>query len=89
MTLCVRFIEFNSTKKQQTLSFEPSNSPNSVENLTTFSYKENGVNELVADMVLLHEYLFNMMEHEFFNKLMGACTPHLKKEKKKKKSCNC
>ena len=29
-------------------------------------------------MVLLHEYLFNVMEHELFNKFMRACTPHWK-----------
>ena len=30
-------------------------------------------------MVLYHEYPFNMMEHDLFNKLMRACTPHWKK----------
>ena len=30
-------------------------------------------------MVLLHEYPFNIMEHELFNKLMKACTPYWKK----------
>ncbi|XP_059436054.1 zinc finger BED domain-containing protein RICESLEEPER 2-like [Corylus avellana] len=47
--------------------------------LTTFCYKESRVRELAAHMVLLHEYPFNMMEHELFNKFMRACTPHWKK----------
>jgi hypothetical protein len=47
--------------------------------LTNFSFSEKRVRELAAHMVLFHEYPFNMMEHELFNKFMKACTPHWKK----------
>jgi hypothetical protein len=75
-------VEFHSTKKQKTLSFEPSCECSDYDgfgSLTTFSYKESRVRELAAHMVLLHKYHFNMMEHELFNKFMKACTPHWKK----------
>jgi hypothetical protein len=47
--------------------------------LTNFSYNEKRVRGLAAHMVLFHEYPFNMMEPELFNKFMKACTPHWKK----------
>jgi hypothetical protein len=73
LTLCVRFVEFNSTKKQKALSFEPSSECSDHDgfgSLTTFSYKVSKVRELAAYMVLLHKYLFN--------KFIRACTPHWK-----------
>ncbi|XP_059436160.1 zinc finger BED domain-containing protein RICESLEEPER 2-like [Corylus avellana] len=79
LTSCVRYVEFSSSKKQSTLSFEPSSENDVVGSLTSFSYKESRVRELASHMVLLHEYPFNMMEHELFNKFMRACTPHWKK----------
>jgi hypothetical protein len=82
LTSCVRFVEYHNSKKQKTLSFEPSRECSDHDgfgSLTTFSYKESRVRELAAHMVLLHEYPFNMMEHELFNKFMRACTPHWKK----------
>jgi hypothetical protein len=82
LSSCVRYVEFYNSKKQRTLSFEPSRECSDHDgfgSLTTFSYKESRVRELAAHMVLLHEYPFNMMEHELFNKFMKACTPHWKK----------
>ena len=76
LTSYVRFVEFRNSKKQKTLSFEPSNDHDGVESLTAFSYKESRVRELVAYIVLLYEYPFNMTEHELFNKFMRVCTPH-------------
>jgi hypothetical protein len=84
LTSCVRFVEFHNTKKQKTLSFEPSSECSDYDDfgsLTTFSYKESRIKELAAYMVLLHEYPFNMIEHEFFNKFMRTCTPIGKKKK--------
>jgi hypothetical protein len=69
-------VEFNSSKKQKTLSFEHSSDHDGVGSLTAFNYKETRVRELAARMMLLHEYPFNMMKHELFNKFMRACTPH-------------
>jgi hypothetical protein len=66
---CVRYVEFHNSKKQRTLSFEPSRECSDHDgfgSLTTFSYKDSRFRELAAHMVLLHEYPFNMMEHEFF-----------------------
>ena len=85
LTSCARFIEHNNSKKQKTLSFEPSSEHDGVESLVGFSYKESKVREMAAHMVLLHAYPFNMMEHKFFNKFMKVCTHHWKKNK----SCNC
>jgi hypothetical protein len=82
LTSYVRFVEYHNTKKQKTLSFEPNRECSDHDgfgSLTTFSYKESRVRELATNMVLLHEYPFNMMEHELFNKFMRACTPHWKK----------
>ena len=72
-------MEFNSNKKQKTVSFELNSDHDGVGSLTAFSYKEGRVRELVAHMLLLHEYPFNMMEHELFSKFIRACTPHWKK----------
>jgi hypothetical protein len=47
--------------------------------LTNFSSSEKKVRELASHMVLFHEYPFNMMEHDLFNKFMKAYTPHCKK----------
>jgi hypothetical protein len=79
LTSCARFVEHNSSKKQKTLSFDPSSDHDGVKSLTAFSYKESRVRELAAHMVLFHEYPFNMMEHKLFNKFMRVCTPHWKK----------
>jgi hypothetical protein len=76
LTGCVKFVELNSLKKQKTLSFELSNDTDGFGTLMNFTFNEKKVRELVAHMVLLHEYPFNMMEHELFNKFMRACTPH-------------
>jgi hypothetical protein len=85
LTSCVRFVEFNNSKKQKTLSFEPNSDHNDVRSLTAFNCKDSMVRELAAHIVLLLEYPFNMMEHELFNKFMRAYTPYWKKKKKKKK----
>jgi hypothetical protein len=61
------------------LCFEPSDDNDGFRTLSNFVYNEKRVRELTAHMVLLHEYSFNMMEHELFNKFMRACTPHWKK----------
>jgi hypothetical protein len=68
-------VESNNSKKQKTLTFDPSEMGR-VGSLSNFSYNEKRVRELTAHMVLFHEYPFNMMEHELFNKFMMACTPH-------------
>ncbi|XP_059429199.1 zinc finger BED domain-containing protein RICESLEEPER 2-like [Corylus avellana] len=79
LTAYVKFVELNSLKKPKTLSFEPSDDNDGFGTLTNFTFNEKKVRELAAHMVLLHEYPFNMMEHELFNKFMRACTPHYKK----------
>jgi hypothetical protein len=76
LSKCVKYRESN--KKQQTLSFDPSDTEG-FGTLSTFSFNENKVRELASHMVLFHEYPFNFMEHEIFNKFMKACTPHWKK----------
>jgi hypothetical protein len=73
---CARFIEHNSSKKQKTLSFDLNSDYNGVESLTAFSYKESKVRKLSAHIVLFHEYPFNIMEHELFNKFIRVYTPH-------------
>jgi hypothetical protein len=79
LTGCKKFVELNNCKKQKTLCFEPSDDHEGFETVSNFVYNEKRVRELAAHMVLLHEYPFNMMEHELFNKFMRACTPHWKK----------
>jgi hypothetical protein len=76
LTGCKKFVELNNRKKQRTLCFEPSDDNDDFGTLSNFVYNEKRVRELAAHMVLLHEYHFNMMEHELFNKFMRACTPH-------------
>jgi hypothetical protein len=79
LTGCKKFVELNNRKKQKTLCFEPSDDHEGFGIVSNFVYNEKRVRELAAHMVLLHEYPFNMMEHELFNKFMRACTPHWKK----------
>jgi hypothetical protein len=79
LTGCKKFVELNNHKKQKTLCFEPSDDHEGFGTVSSFVYNEKRVRELAAHMVLLHEYPFNMMEHELFNKFMRACTPHWKK----------
>jgi hypothetical protein len=69
-------VELNNRKKQNTLCFEPSDDHEGFGIMSNFVYNEKRVRELAAHIVLLHEYPFNMMEHELFNKFMRACTPH-------------
>jgi hypothetical protein len=76
LTGCKKFVELNNRKKQKTLCFEPSDDNDGFGTVSNFVYNEKRVRELAAHMVLLHEYPFNMMEHELFNKFMRACTPH-------------
>jgi hypothetical protein len=47
--------------------------------LTNFTFNEKKDRELAVHMVLLHEYPFNLIEHELFNEFIRACTPHWKK----------
>jgi hypothetical protein len=70
----VKYIEFTN-KKHQTLSLDPSDTKG-LRTLSNFSFNEKKIRELASYMVLFHEYLFNFMEHEIFNKFMKACTPH-------------
>jgi hypothetical protein len=60
-------VELNNRKKQKTLSFEPTDDNDGLRTLTNFVYNEKRVRELAAHMVLLHEYPFNMMEHELLS----------------------
>jgi hypothetical protein len=76
LTGCKKFVELNNRKKQKTLCFEPSDDHEGFGTVLNFVYNEKRVRELAAHMVLLHEYPFNMMEHELFNKFTRACTPH-------------
>ncbi|KAK2981094.1 hypothetical protein RJ640_012049 [Escallonia rubra] len=39
-----------------------------------FKYNHAKVREAAAQMILVHEYPFNMMEHEFFNRFMRTAT---------------
>jgi hypothetical protein len=48
------------------LSFEPSDDNDGFGILANFIYNEKRVRELAAHMIFVHEYPFNMMEHEFF-----------------------
>jgi hypothetical protein len=73
---CVKYVESNN-KKQKILTFYKSDGWGAT--LSNFSYNEKKVRELAAHMVLFHEYPFNMMEHELFNKFMRACMPYWKK----------
>jgi hypothetical protein len=73
----VKYVESNS-KKQKVLTHDRGELGGGA-SLTNFSFSEKRVRELAAHMVLFHEYPFNMMEHELFNKFMKACTPHWKK----------
>ncbi|KAK2987679.1 hypothetical protein RJ640_028927 [Escallonia rubra] len=41
-----------------------------------FKYNHAKVREAAAQMILVHEYPFNMMEHEFFNRFMMTATPY-------------
>ncbi|KAK2977544.1 hypothetical protein RJ640_018186 [Escallonia rubra] len=41
-----------------------------------FKYNHAKVREAAAQMILVHEYPFNMMEHEFFNRFMRTATPY-------------
>jgi len=72
---CVKYVKFNSNKKQKTLTFDP-REMGGVGSLSNFTFNEKNVRKLAAYMVLFHEYPFNMMEHELFNKFIRACTPH-------------
>jgi hypothetical protein len=74
--VCIPYIAFN--KKQKTFTIDP-NVAGDVSTVANFSFKLDKVRELAAQMVLYHEYPFNMMEHDLFNKFMRACTPHWKK----------
>ncbi|KAK3017309.1 hypothetical protein RJ639_006908, partial [Escallonia herrerae] len=42
----------------------------------TFKYNHAKVREVAAQMILVHEYPFSMMEHEFFNRFMRTATPY-------------
>ncbi|XP_059658631.1 zinc finger BED domain-containing protein RICESLEEPER 2-like [Cornus florida] len=48
-------------------------------NIANFKYDHAKVREAAAHMILVHEYSFNMMEHEFFNRFMNTATPHYQK----------
>ncbi|KAK2980363.1 hypothetical protein RJ640_014536 [Escallonia rubra] len=41
-----------------------------------FKYNHVKVRETAAQMILVHEYPFSMMEHEFFNRFMRTATPY-------------
>jgi len=73
---CLKYV--GSKKKQKVLSVE-SNASGDVGIISNFQFDESKVRELLAHMILYHEYPFRMVEHVLFNKFMKACTPHWKK----------
>jgi hypothetical protein len=76
LVACVKYVASNS--KQKILTYDHRQLGGGAM-LTNFSWSEKKVRELASHMVLFHEYPFNMMEHDLFNKFMKACTPHWKK----------
>jgi hypothetical protein len=71
----VKYVASNS--KQKILTYDHSQLGGGA-TFTNLSWSEKKVRELASHMVLFHEYPFNMMEHDLFNKFMKACTPHWK-----------
>ena len=44
--------------------------------ITNFKYDHAKVREKASHMILMHEYPFNMVEHEVFNVFMKIATPY-------------
>ena len=47
--------------------------------ITNFKYDHAKVREKASHMILMHEYPFNMVEHEVFNVFMKTATPYYQK----------
>ncbi|XP_062158744.1 zinc finger BED domain-containing protein RICESLEEPER 2-like [Alnus glutinosa] len=75
-------------KKQKVSSVDGSQF-GGVGNISNFQFDESKVRELLAHMMLYHEYSFRMEEHMLFNKFMKACTPHWKKISRATAKCRC
>ncbi|XP_062155266.1 zinc finger BED domain-containing protein RICESLEEPER 2-like [Alnus glutinosa] len=73
---CLKYA--GSKKKQKVLSVDGKES-GGVDIISNFQFDESKVRELLAHMILYHEYPFRIVEHVLFNKFMKACTPHWKK----------
>jgi hypothetical protein len=73
---CLKYV--GSKKKQKVLSVE-GNESGGVDIISNFQFDESKVRELLAHMILYHEYPFRIVYHVLFNKFMKACTLHWKK----------
>ncbi|KAM3757589.1 hypothetical protein ACB098_02G200400 [Castanea mollissima] len=67
-----------SDKKQKQLAVNEGGVKSEV-TIANFKYDHANVREKASHIILVHEYLFNMMEHEVFNVFMKTATPYCQK----------
>ncbi|KAM4118394.1 hypothetical protein ACB094_02G198700 [Castanea mollissima] len=65
-------------KKQKQLAVNEGGVKSEV-TIANFKYDHANVREKASHIILVHEYLFNMMEHEVFNVFMKTATPYCQK----------
>ena len=65
-------------KKQKQLAVDEGRVESEVE-IASFKYDHAKVREKASHMILVHEYPFNIVEHEVFNVFMKTATPYYQK----------
>ncbi|WOL05470.1 zinc finger BED domain-containing protein RICESLEEPER 2-like [Canna indica] len=64
-----------SGKTQQVLALPTMELDGRIGNLTSFRYDKEKVRDILAKMIIVHEYPFRMVEHAFFQLLMKTLNP--------------
>ncbi|WOK98015.1 zinc finger BED domain-containing protein RICESLEEPER 2-like [Canna indica] len=64
-----------SGKTQQVLALPTMEPDGRIGNLTSFRYDKEKVRDILAKMIIVHEYPFRMVEHAFFQLLMKTLNP--------------
>jgi hypothetical protein len=75
LVACLKYVAAN--KKQKSIVLDP-NAAGDI-SLSNYTFKIERSRELAAHMILCHDYPFNIMEHELFNKFCKSLNPLWKK----------
>lgn len=75
MTTCTTRLAKVFGKSQQVLSYPVDETDGKMNSLSSFKFEKEKVRQIFSKMVIVHEYPFRMVEHQFFRMLLKSLSP--------------